>query len=60
MMMNLLQTLKGKEVAVDFHGSLYRGILADIGEDEIFLKVGDSWLTLPMCEVGDIRPVSGS
>jgi len=59
-MTNHLQTLKGKEVEVDYHGTLYKGILADISEDEIFLKSGDNWLALSMYEVGDIRPVSGS
>ena len=59
-MLNRLQTLKGKEVDVDFHGTLYKGILTDVSEDEIFLRSGDNWLTLPMYEVGDIRPASGS
>ncbi len=59
-MLNRLQTLKGKEVEVDFHGTVYRGILTDVGEDEIFLKCGDSWMTLPLYEVGDIRPTGGS
>ena len=59
-MLNRLQTLKGKEVEVDFHGSLYKGILTDVSEDEIFLKSGDHWLSLPLYEVGDIRPIGGS
>lgn len=59
-MLNQLQILKGKEVEVDFHGSLYKGILADVSEDEVFLKSGDNWLALPLYEVGDIRPVCGS
>ncbi len=59
-MLNHLQTLKGKEVEVDFHGTRYTGILTDVSEDEIFLKSGDNWLALPMYEVGDIRPISGS
>jgi hypothetical protein len=59
-MLNRLQTLKGKEVEVDFHGTVYKGILTDVGEDEIFLKSGDSWISLPLYEVGDIRPAGGS
>jgi hypothetical protein len=57
-MLNRLQTLKGKEVEVDFHGTVYKGILTDVSEDEIFIRSGDSWITLPMYEVGDIRPTS--
>lgn len=55
--MDRLQMLKGKEVEVDFHGTLYKGILTDISEDEVFLKSGDIWLSLPMYEIGDIRPI---
>ena len=58
--MNQLEMLRGKEVEVDFHGSLYKGILTDVSEDEIFLKSGDNWLALPLYEVGDIRPSCGS
>ncbi|MBI3598680.1 MAG: hypothetical protein HY201_04450 [Nitrospirae bacterium] len=60
MMLNRLQTLKGKEVEVDFHGTLHKGILTDVSEDEVFLKSGDNWLALPLYEVSDIRPTSGS
>ncbi len=57
--MDHLQMLKGKPVEVDFQGMLYTGILMDISEDEVFLKTDDSWLALPLYEVGDIRPLSG-
>jgi ferredoxin-fold anticodon binding domain-containing protein len=57
-MLNQLQMLKGKEVEVDFHGTLYRGVLTDIGEDEIFLKSQNNWITLSMWEIGDVRLVS--
>ncbi len=54
-MMNQLQLLKGKEVEVDFHGTLYKGTLLDASEDEIFLLSGDNWLALSMSEVCDVR-----
>ncbi len=58
--MNYLMSLKGKEVEVDYNGSLYKGILTDVGDEEIYLKLGDSWIALPLYEVGNIKPVSGS
>jgi len=50
-----LQLLKGKVVEVDFHGMIYKGILWDASEDEIFLKTDANLLALPMDEVSDIR-----
>ncbi|MEK7747981.1 MAG: hypothetical protein AAB300_02750 [Nitrospirota bacterium] len=54
-----LQSLKGKKVEVDFHGSTYRGILTDVSEEEIFLQTSEQWLSLPLYEIGDIRPMEG-
>ena len=52
-----LQILKGKEVEVDFHGMIYKGVLLDTSADEIFLKTEASLLSLPMDEVSDMRPL---
>lgn len=57
--MNRLEELKGKPVEVSFHGTTYQGILTDVSEEEIFLKSGDQWISLPLYEVGDIRPAGG-
>jgi len=54
-MYNQLQTFKGKEVEVDLHGSRYTGTFMDASEDEVFLRVHESWLALPMNEICDIR-----
>ncbi len=56
-MLNELQILKGKEVEVDFHGTLYKGTLLDVSENEVFLMSDGNWLALPMYEVCDIRPL---
>jgi hypothetical protein len=54
-----LALLKGKEVEVDFHGTLYKGTLVDTSEDEVFLRTAGSLFTLPLNEISDIRAQYG-
>lgn len=54
-MKNQLDTLKGREVEVDFHGTIYRGTFMDSSDEEVFLNSGGQWFSFPMEEISDIR-----
>lgn len=50
-----MQELTGREVEVITGETIYRGILVEIGELEIYLQCPDGWLVVPVEKVVDIR-----
>ncbi|MBN1573761.1 MAG: hypothetical protein JW984_11250 [Deltaproteobacteria bacterium] len=50
--------LKGflrKEVEIVAHGVVYRGVLIEVGEEEVLLKSEARWVTLLTLDVMEIR-----
>lgn len=50
-----MQELIGKEVEVLTADIVYRGILVEIGETEIYLQAEDGWIVVPVEGVMDVR-----
>lgn len=50
-----MQELTGKEVEVLAEGIIYRGVLVEIGETEVYLRSESGWIVLPIEKVGEIR-----
>ncbi len=50
-----MQELTGKHVEVIAEGIIYRGILKELGEDEIYLESESGWIVIPMEKVADIK-----
>ena len=62
MIMDELETLKGKTVAVLYNGLTYQGTLTGASEDEVFLQTSTEWLSLPMegiTELQEVQPRGG-
>ena len=54
-MMDELQSLKGRQVEVVYNGLVYRGELTGASEDEVYLKTPLDWVTLPMEGITTVR-----
>lgn len=52
-----MQELTGKKVEVKADGIIYRGILKEIGEEELHLESESGWIVIPMEKVVDIKAV---
>ncbi len=52
-----MQELIGKEVEVDTAGTIYRGVLIEVGEYEIQLQSQYGWISIPLDKVADVRAV---
>ena len=50
--------LIGKEVEVDTTETLYRGVLVEIGENEVHLQSETGWIVVPLEKVVDIKEPS--
>ena len=50
-----MQELIGKEVEVFTADIVYRGILVEIGETEIYLQAEEGWIVVPVERVMDVR-----
>jgi hypothetical protein len=55
MMMDELESLRGQQVEVVYNALTYRGELTGASEDEIYLKTGTDWITLPMEGIQQVR-----
>ena len=53
-----INRLVGKDVEVIAHGFIYRGILIEIGIEEIHLKSKMGWITISTQDITDIRDPS--
>ncbi len=47
--------LLGKEVEVITADIVYKGVLIEVGENEIYLQSRDGWITVPVDKVADVR-----
>lgn len=47
--------LIGKEVEVMANGILYRGVLVEIGETDVYLEAEAGWIVIPVDQVALIR-----
>ncbi|RJQ20598.1 MAG: hypothetical protein C4560_04715 [Nitrospiraceae bacterium] len=52
-----MQELIGKEVNVYTSETVYRGILIEIGESEIYLQSESGWIVIPVEKVADISRI---
>lgn len=53
-----IQMMLGKEVEVVSNtGMTYRGVLIEVSDTEIHLKHPMQWISLPVSDISDIRPV---
>jgi len=43
-----LETLKGQQVEVVYHGIIYRGLLVGASEEMVDLQTREQWIALPM------------
>ena len=50
-----LQSFLRKEVEIVAHGVLYRGVLIEVGEEEVLIKSEARWITLLTADVMEIR-----
>jgi len=50
-----MQELIGKQVEVVTGDMVYRGILIEINEAEIYLQAEDGWITVPVEKVVHVR-----
>jgi len=53
-----MQELIGKQVEVITGDVIYRGVLVEIGETEIYLRAEEGWITVPVDRVVDVHPIS--
>jgi len=51
-----LYTMIGKEVEVIANGMVYKGVLIEVSESEVYLKGQLQWITLPVSSVSEIKP----
>lgn len=52
-----MQGLAGKEVEVKADNIIYKGVLVEIGETEIYLRSDSEWIVIPVDKVADIKAV---
>ncbi len=52
-----MQELIGKEVEVNTVEIMYRGVLIEVGENEIQLQSQNGWITIPIEKVVDVKAV---
>lgn len=52
-----MQELIGKEVVVNTAEITYKGVLIEIGENEIQLQSQYGWISIPLEKVADVRAV---
>ncbi len=50
-----MQELIGKEVEVNTVEIMYRGVLIEVGENEIQLQSQNGWITIPIEKVVDVK-----
>jgi hypothetical protein len=50
-----IRELIGKEVEVSANGVLYRGMLVEVSDSEVYLKGTMGFVTLPTASVGDVK-----
>ncbi len=50
-----MQELTGKEVEVVTFETVYRGILVEIGESEVYLQSDIGWLAVPVEKIVEIK-----
>jgi len=51
-----IRSMIGKEVEVLANGVLYRGVLQEVTDAEVYLKTSMQWMALPVSTVNTIRP----
>jgi hypothetical protein len=51
----MIQELIGKEVEVIALDIVYRGILVEVGETEVYLHSESGWITIPVANIAEIR-----
>lgn len=54
-----LHSFLRKEVEIVAHGVIYRGVLIEVGEEEVILKAESRWITLLTPDVMEIREPGG-
>ncbi len=54
-MLDYIHQLIGKEVEVEAHGIIYRGVLIEVGEENVYLKAESGWITIPTGDVTDMN-----
>lgn len=52
-----MQELIGKEVEVSAEDILYKGVLIEIGETEMYLLSDSGWIVVPVEKIADVRAV---
>lgn len=55
-----IQDMIGKEVELVANGVEYRGVLVEISEESVFLKMVLQWIELPAHSVSSIRLVGST
>lgn len=56
-----INRLLKKEVEIVAHGFIYRGILIEVGIEDVYLKTETGWITISNNDVTEIRePSEGS
>jgi hypothetical protein len=55
MIIEHMHELIGKQVEVLTADIMYRGILVEIGETEIYLQAEEGWIVVPVERVVDVR-----
>ena len=51
-----IEELKGKEVIVVAQGTEYRGILVEVGVDDITISTPTRWVSIPQSKISKIVP----
>ncbi|MCK5427437.1 MAG: hypothetical protein KAJ34_07055 [Thermodesulfovibrionia bacterium] len=52
-----MRELAGKEVEVITADVIYRGVLVEIGETEIYLQSESGWIMIPVEKVSEVRAI---
>jgi hypothetical protein len=52
-----MRELMGKEVEVITPDVVYKGILVEVGETEVYIRSESGWLAIPVANVAEIKPV---
>lgn len=52
-----MRELAGKEVEVITADIIYRGVLVEIGETEIYLQSESGWIMIPVEKVSEVRAI---
>jgi hypothetical protein len=51
----MMQELIGKEVEIITMDVVYKGILVEVGETNVYLRSESGWVTIPVANIAEIR-----